>query len=94
VVIGDIACTTARVHTPAGQAPIASVTWRVLDATRCRRRRWPFATQRTTAIEGDLAVTVRAPGWEHTTTVAVRSMAQVTEVYARVLRARGLATRD
>ena len=94
--IGDILCTATTVSTSSGVAPIGEVQWRIKDATTVRARAMDGLLRRRVdgLLDGEVHVTATAEDWQHTATIPVRSLAEVTEIYAGVLRVRGLQQRS
>ena len=103
--IGDITCTQTAVITPLGRHPVSGVRWRVVDLAladpsprladrltgRLTGRRLPRHRGRVT---GELQVVVESDSWQHRCVIPVTSLAQVTDIYAQVLRARALSGLD
>jgi hypothetical protein len=88
--LGDILCTSSTVATPSGCAPLDQVQWHVEDRTTLQTRPLGRLLRRPAcgSPQGAVDVTAAAVGWRHTTTIVVHSLAEVTEIYARVLTAR------
>jgi hypothetical protein len=91
--IGDITLTPDTVATPSGLSSTTHVDWQIDDGSTPPQ--WSGAAQGVgdaVGVVGTVRVTVTAPGWKHVTAVPVSTLDEVTDIYAKVLQARRLAS--